>query len=78
MNSQEFTAFVLKPCSTSPVRSVVIMPERIVSRLAFSSFFAKSTNCGVLSSSPRFFNAPVHAKMVAIGFVDVCSPLRYL
>ena len=24
----------------------------------------------------RFFSAPVHAKIVAIGLVEVCSPLR--
>ena len=57
-------------------RSPVIVPSSITSRVAFSSFFAKSTSSGVPSSSPRFARAPVHAKIVATGFVDVFSPLR--
>ena len=54
----------------------VMMPERIVSRLACSSLSAKASSAGSLSSWPRFFSAPVHAKIVAIGLVEVCSPLR--
>ena len=40
--------------------------------------FAELDKLGRLSSSPRFLNAPVQAKMVAMGFVEVSSPLRYL
>ena len=78
MNSQELAVWVLKPGSTRPVKSVVIVPDFIVSRLAFSSLSAKLTSSGRLSSSPRFFSAPVQAKIVAIGFVEGFSPLIYL
>ena len=74
MKSQEFTFFVLKSFSVRPVRSDVIIPDFIVSRLAFSRFSENFIKSGSPSSSPRFFSAPVHAKIVAIGFVEVFSP----
>ena len=59
-------------------RSPVIIPSLIVSNIAFSSLSAYSHNEGVESSSPLLRRAPVHAKTVATGLVDVFSPLRYL
>ena len=50
--------------------------EEIVSMHAFSSFAAKSISSLLPSSSPRFASAPVHAKIVAMGFVEVFSPSR--
>ena len=58
--------------------SAVMIPDRNVSRHVSSSFEAKPDNSGKLSISPRFFSAPVHAKIVAIGFVEVFSPFNYL
>ena len=57
-----------------------VLPCRfpIVAIVAFSSLLAKVTRSSSLSISPRFLNAPVHAKMVATEFVDVSSPFRYL
>jgi hypothetical protein len=48
------------------------------SRQAFSSLPAKSIRGAFPSISPRLRNAPVQAKIVAMGFELVCSPLRYL
>ena len=59
-------------------RSPVIIPSLIVFSIAFSSLSAYSHNAGVESSSPLLRKAPVQAKTVATGFVDVFSPLRYL
>ena len=82
MNSHEFTEWgggvAVPSVFMRGTRSAVIVPEVRVSRLAFSSLFANSVKSGRLSSSPRFFSAPVHAKIVAIGFVEVCSPFLYL
>ena len=47
------------------IRSPVISPLSIVSMTALSSFLAKAVSSGILSSSPRFASAPVHAQMVA-------------
>ena len=59
-------------------RSFVILPSSIVERVAFSSLSANYINSLYPSSSPRFLNAPVHAKIVATEFVDVSSPFRCL
>ena len=75
MNSQEFRicfAGGLERAAKSPV----MYPSSIVLKVDFSSFLAKSTQSAVPSNSPRFARAPVHAKIVATGFVEVFSPLR--
>ena len=57
-------------------RFLSMMPSSIVCTDAFSSLSAYSHNAGILSSSPRFLRAPLHAKIVAMGLVEVFSPLR--
>lgn len=59
-------------------RSLVILPLSMVERVAFSSLSANSTSSLMPSNSPRFLNAPVHAKMVATEFVEVSSPFKCL
>ena len=50
-------------------------PER-VSKEASSMAWPKRTSWGRPSNSPRRFKAPDQAKMVAMGLVEVFSPLR--
>lgn len=45
---------------------------------AASSCSPNRVSWGRLSNSPRLRNAPDHAKMVAMGLVDVSSPFKYL
>ena len=58
-------------------KSPVITPLSMVSTVACSSFSANVTSAVSESSSPRFFNAPVHAKIVATEFVEVSCPFRW-
>ena len=58
-------------------RSPVITPPSMVSITAFSRRPAKADRSFSPSSSPRYLSAPVQAKMVATGLVEVSSPLRY-
>ena len=53
-----------------------MVPDSMVSITLCSSAFANRTTSGVPSSSPRFASAPVHAKMVAVEFVEVGRPFR--
>ena len=75
MNSRLSTGFVSTP-SARPHRSLVITPLASVSRQAASSVLANFTSASLPSSSPRFVSAPVQAKMVAMGLVEVLSPFR--
>uniref|UniRef100_A0A182NXH5 Uncharacterized protein n=1 Tax=Anopheles dirus TaxID=7168 RepID=A0A182NXH5_9DIPT len=52
-------------------RSLVILPDSTVSTHAFSSDWAKRARSGVLSSLARCSSPRVHAKIDAIGFVDM-------
>ena len=75
------TVFTLLPLTVTPPstredRSFVIIPSSIVSKAALYMLEAKETRAGISSSSPLFLKAPVQAKMVAIGFVEVTSPFR--
>ena len=73
IKSQEFRTFFAAGLAIRAI-SPVIMPASIVSSVAFSRRFAKSTSSGVPSSSPRFARAPVQAKISATGLVEVFSP----
>ena len=77
INSSLFTAFTFSRVVIS-AKSFVIVPLSIVSNVAFSSLSANVINSLLPSNSPRFLNAPVHAKIVATEFVDVSSPFRCL
>src|SRR3546814_8197831 len=55
-------------------RSLVIWPFSTVWMQTFSSVSAKRTTSGVSSNLPRYLSPPVHAKMDAIGLVDVALP----
>ena len=57
-------------------RSFVIFPLSIVFMQAASSLSANSESAGILSSSPLFLSAPVHAQIVATEFVEVSSPFK--
>ena len=46
--------------------------------IGFSGLSANAESSALPSSSPRFFNAPVQAKIVATEFVDVSSPAKCL
>ena len=58
-------------------RSFVITPSSMVRIAAASSLSANAASAALPSSSPRLRSAPVQAKMVAIGFVEVSSPRRW-
>ena len=75
MNSSVVSTVGVSPVQ-SAARSFVMRPEEITSRQERSSALANSASAGIPSSSPRFASAPVQAKMVAIGFVEVFSPRR--
>ena len=55
----------------SMARSLVICPPSTVEMMTFSKVSAKCLTSGVLSRSARCFRPPVHAKMEAIGLVEV-------
>ncbi|MNC76217.1 hypothetical protein D3C75_1278870 [compost metagenome] len=59
-------------------KSLVITPSSIVFIEASSSLSAKLISSGILSSSPLFLRAPVHAYSVAMELVDVCCPFKWL
>ena len=59
-------------------RSFVILPFSIVVRHACSNLSANTSYSLFPSNSPRFHNAPLHAKIVATEFVDVSSPFKCL
>ena len=75
-NASEVTARAAKPGSTRPTKSPVMTPSLRVSKQASSSFPANRTRSASPSSSPRFRRAPLQAKMVAMGLVEVFSPFR--
>ena len=75
INSSVVTLVGVMP-SQSPHRSPVIIPALRVSRVAFSRAEAKSARGRFPSSSPRLARAPLQAKMVATGLVEVFSPFR--
>ena len=86
LSSVSLTALI-KPCVLSvtglpnvviSAKSLVILPSSTVLMQAFSSVSANFESSGSESSSPLFLKAPVHANIVAIGLVDVSSPLRCL
>ena len=64
--------------SASKSRSPVMMPASTVWSAAASSASANSMTAGVPSSSPRLRSPPVQAKMSAMEFDEVSSPLRCL
>ena len=70
------TLLVLVLHSHILIKSPVMVPSSIVLMAMLSTLAANSANSGIRSSSPRFFRAPVQANNVAIGIVDVSSPLR--
>jgi len=76
-NCSEFTGVGSTP-SMMLTRSFVTIPALRVSKHASSSLLPNSTSSGNPSISPGLRRAPLQAKIVAIGLVDVSSPLRYL
>ena len=77
MKSMEFSTVTSLRLVIS-AKSLVILPDSMVLNVALSSLSAKAHKSFNPSSSPRFLNAPVHAKMVATELVEVSSPFRYL
>src|SRR6185437_10521424 len=55
-------------------RSLVMKPPCTASRHTFSSVAAKCSTSGVLSNLPRYCRPRVHAKIDAIGLVEVSLP----
>ena len=55
-------------------RSFVILPDSTVSIHTSSSLWQNSINSRLLSNLPRKANPRVHAKIDAIGLVDVGLP----
>ena len=70
------TAVAVKPGSTRLTRSLVMIPALSVSKQACSNASPKAVRSVRPSRRPRFFKAPDQAKMVAMGLVEVVSPLR--
>ena len=77
MKSLLFTWRASTP-SIKLTRSFVAIPSFNVSKQAPSSWSPKFINSLMPSFSPRLRRAPDHAKMVAMGLVDVSSPFKYL
>ena len=77
MNASDSTARAWNPGSTSPTRSLVMIPAFSVSKQARSSLSAKDIRSESPSSSPRLRRAPLQAKTVAMGLVEVFSPFRW-
>src|SRR5207249_9656745 len=55
-------------------RSLVILPDSTTSTQTFSSVSANLTTSGVASMRPRNMSPRVHAKIEAIGLVEVGLP----
>ena len=72
------TALGMAEASMRLTRSLVTVPALRVSKQASSRASAYFTRSLRPSSSPRLRRAPLQAKMVAMGFVEVSSPFRYL
>ena len=62
--------------SHRPARSLVMVPPSMTAMEACSSLSAKAWRAAMPSSSPRFRRAPVQAKRVAMGLVEVSLPWR--
>ena len=78
MNSREVTPLAGISPSHRPTKSFVMVPPSMVAMAAASSLSANCPRASMPSSSPRLRRAPVQAKRVATGLVEVSSPFKYL